>query len=80
MRPTAEVNGIIGGYTGAGSKTVLPSQASAKLTFRLVAGQNPNRIVKAFRAFVKALLPADCKATFISHGGSGAAAVSYDSP
>ena len=80
VRPTAEVNGILGGYTGAGSKTVLPSQASAKLTFRLVAGQNPAKIVKAFRAFVKAQLPADCKASFVSHGGSGAAAVSYDSP
>ena len=67
------VNGILGGYTGAGSKTVLPSEASAKLTFRLVAGQNPNRIVKAFRTFVKSQLPADCKARFVSHGGSGAA-------
>jgi acetylornithine deacetylase/succinyl-diaminopimelate desuccinylase-like protein len=80
VRPTAEVNGILGGYTGAGSKTVLPAQASAKLTFRLVAGQNPNKIVKAFRAFVKAQLPADCKARFVSQGGSGAAAVAYDSP
>ena len=53
VRPTAEVNGIWGGYTGAGGKTVLPAKATAKLTFRLVAGQNPVKIVKAFRAFVK---------------------------
>ncbi|HMT14443.1 MAG TPA: M20/M25/M40 family metallo-hydrolase, partial [Aestuariivirga sp.] len=64
LRPTAEVNGIIGGYTGEGSKTVLPSKASAKLTFRLVAGQNPTKIRKAFRAFIRRHLPKDCTAEF----------------
>ena len=52
-RPTAEVNGIWGGYTGAGTKTVLPSKAHAKLTFRLVGKQKPQKILKAFRKFVK---------------------------
>lgn len=63
-RPTAEVNGIWGGYTGAGTKTVIPSQASAKLTFRLVGTQNPARILKNLRAFVKDRVPKDCKVAF----------------
>ena len=49
-RPTCDVNGIWGGYTAKGSKTVLPAQASAKFSFRLVGQQNPQAIVEAFRA------------------------------
>ncbi|MFM2389842.1 MAG: hypothetical protein RLZZ437_1397, partial [Pseudomonadota bacterium] len=49
-RPTAEVNGIWGGYTGAGFKTVLPAEANAKVSFRLVSEQDPARIIPAFRA------------------------------
>jgi acetylornithine deacetylase/succinyl-diaminopimelate desuccinylase-like protein len=80
-RPTAEVNGIYGGYRGVGSKTVLPAEATAKLTFRLVQGQDPNKIRRAFKAFVKARLPADCKARFDDSGGdSGGIAVSADTP
>ncbi len=71
-RPTCDVNGIIGGYTGEGAKTVLPAKASAKVSFRLVGKQNPERITQSFRAFVKARLPADVRAEFISHGGSPA--------
>ena len=44
-RPTCDVNGIVGGYTGEGAKTVLPAKASAKVSFRLVGKQNPERIV-----------------------------------
>jgi acetylornithine deacetylase/succinyl-diaminopimelate desuccinylase-like protein len=71
-RPTCEVNGIVGGYTGEGTKTVLPARASAKLTFRLVGKQNPDRILEAFRAFVTSRLPPDVKAEFLGHGGSPA--------
>jgi acetylornithine deacetylase/succinyl-diaminopimelate desuccinylase-like protein len=79
-RPTCDVNGIIGGYTGEGSKTVIPAQASAKVSFRLVAGQEPEKIRAAFRAFVRARLPADCKAEFISHAGAPAIALDWALP
>jgi acetylornithine deacetylase/succinyl-diaminopimelate desuccinylase-like protein len=80
-RPTAEVNGILGGYTGAGVKTVLPSRASAKLTFRLVGKQDPKKILKAFRAFVKERVPKDCKVEFAADaGGSPASVVPENNP
>jgi acetylornithine deacetylase/succinyl-diaminopimelate desuccinylase-like protein len=78
-RPTCDVNGISGGYTGQGSKTVLPAQASAKFSFRLVGKQDPERIRENFRAFVRARLPIDCRAQFLSHGGSGALALPFGS-
>ncbi|MEZ5797176.1 MAG: M20/M25/M40 family metallo-hydrolase [Paracoccaceae bacterium] len=60
-RPTAEVNGMWGGYTGAGFKTVLPAEAHAKVSFRLVSNQDPVKILTAFRAWAEAQLPADCR-------------------
>jgi acetylornithine deacetylase/succinyl-diaminopimelate desuccinylase-like protein len=71
-RPTAEINGIIGGYTGPGTKTVIPAESSAKLTFRLVPGQDPDKILDGFKAFVTARLPADCRVEFKGFGGSPA--------
>ena len=80
-RPTAEVNGIWGGYTGTGTKTVIPAKAHAKFTFRLVSGQKPEKILKAFRAFAKAQLPKDCTISFSPHGGgSPASEIPSDSP
>jgi acetylornithine deacetylase/succinyl-diaminopimelate desuccinylase-like protein len=80
-RPTAEINGIHAGYTGAGSKTVLPAEAMAKLTFRLVGRQAPAQVRKGLRRFVKERLPADCKVRFTSQGGdSMAVTVSESSP
>lgn len=79
-RPTAEVNGIWGGYTGAGTKTVIPSEAHAKLTFRLVGKQKPEKILKAFRAFAKAEVPKDCKIEFAAYGsGSPASEIAESS-
>ena len=72
-RPTAEVNGIWGGYTGVGAKTVLPSKAHAKITFRLVGQQKPEKILKAFQTFAKALIPKDCKIEFSRDGGGAPA-------
>ncbi len=71
-RPTCDVNGIIGGYTGEGTKTVLPAQASAKVSFRLVGKQSPERVIQSFRSFVASRLPPDVKAEFVGHGGSPA--------
>jgi len=56
-RPTAEVNGIGGGYQGAGTKTVLPKEAFAKLTFRLVADQDPHAILAAAEEYLRAQTP-----------------------
>jgi acetylornithine deacetylase/succinyl-diaminopimelate desuccinylase-like protein len=79
-RPTAEVNGIVGGYVGDGAKTVIPAKASAKVSFRLVGEQDPETLRVAFRRFVEERVPEDCRATFISHGGDRGIAVPTDSP
>ena len=77
-RPTCEINGMSGGYTGDGFKTVIPSKASAKISFRLVSGQDPQKIRAAFRAHVESMLPADCTVKFTAHGGSPAITVPAD--
>jgi acetylornithine deacetylase/succinyl-diaminopimelate desuccinylase-like protein len=79
-RPTCDVNGIVGGYTGEGAKTVIPGAASFKVSFRLVGDQDPDKIRAAFRAFVRQRLPADCSVEFVSHAGSPALELPYDSP
>lgn len=79
-RPTCEINGITGGYTGDGFKTVIPAKASAKISFRLVANQDPQKIRDAFRTHVKSLVPEDCTVTFKPHGASPAVAVPADGP
>ena len=76
-RPTCDINGIVGGYTGEGSKTVIPAEASAKVSFRLVEGQDPEKIRQAFRSYVTGRLPADCKAEFIDHAGAPAIALDW---
>jgi acetylornithine deacetylase/succinyl-diaminopimelate desuccinylase-like protein len=79
-RPTAEINGIIGGYTGEGAKTVIPGEASAKVSFRLVGEQDPEKVRDAFRAFVRARLPADCKVEFGNFGLAPPIQLSFDNP
>ncbi len=71
-RPTCDVNGILSGYTGEGSKTVIPSVASAKISFRLVGKQDPDRISAAFRSFVEARVPDDCTVEFLGHSNDPA--------
>lgn len=79
-RPTAEINGMIGGYTGDGAKTVIPGEAKAKVSFRLVGSQDPQKIRDNFRAFVRARLPADCKVEFGNFGLAPALQLSFDNP
>jgi len=79
-RPTAEINGMIGGYTGEGAKTVIPGKASAKVSFRLVGQQDPKKIREAFRQFVKARLPVDCTVEFANFADSSALQLPFDSP
>jgi acetylornithine deacetylase/succinyl-diaminopimelate desuccinylase-like protein len=79
-RPTAEINGMVGGYTGEGAKTVIPGEASAKVSFRLVGAQDPKKIQAAFRAFVRARLPDDCKVEFTDFSNAPAIQLAYDNP
>ncbi|MFZ7090601.1 M20/M25/M40 family metallo-hydrolase [Primorskyibacter sp. 2E233] len=79
-RPTAEINGMIGGYTGDGFKTVLPSKASAKVSFRLVGTQDPHAIRKNFRQWVRDQLPTDVTASFHDHGASPASQMEITHP
>ena len=69
-RPTCEINGMWGGYTGAGFKTVLPAEAHAKVSFRLVGKQDPAKLQAALKDYIEASLPEDCSLTF--HAGKGA--------
>ena len=79
-RPTCEINGMGGGYQGEGFKTVIPSVASAKVSFRLVFDQDPHAIRAAFREFVRARVPADCKVEFIEHGSGSAIRFPIEAP
>jgi acetylornithine deacetylase/succinyl-diaminopimelate desuccinylase-like protein len=79
-RPTAEFNGVVGGYTGEGAKTVIAGEASAKVSFRLVGSQDPEKIRDAFRKFVRDRIPADCKVEFQNFGLAPALQLSFDNP
>jgi acetylornithine deacetylase/succinyl-diaminopimelate desuccinylase-like protein len=80
-RPTAEVNGMWGGHTGPGPKTIIPREAHAKITFRLVAGQDPADVIAALREYVAARTPDGIEATVTSSGPGVRACFSpIDSP
>jgi len=79
-RPTAEINGIIGGYTGDGFKTVIPTRALAKVSFRLVADQDPARIGRLFGEWLAERTPAGLRLEYRDHGGGWPGNVASDSP
>lgn len=69
IRPTLELNGIWGGYTGEGSKTVLPSKANAKISMRLVPNQSSEKITKLFTDHFKKIAPPSVKVKVTPHHG-----------
>ena len=79
-RPTAEVNGIWGGYTGPGGKTIVPSDAHVKLSFRLVADQDPADVRAAVDEYVPAHTPAGMTAEVTEAPGVRPSLVPIDSP
>ncbi len=81
LRPTVEVNGMWGGYTGQGGKTVTPAEAHAKLTMRLVPGQDPAAAQGAVRAHLERHAPAGVTLDFqYSPGGTRAYTLGADHP
>jgi succinyl-diaminopimelate desuccinylase len=79
-RPTCDINGLTSGYQGEGAKTVLPAQASAKFSFRLVPEQDPKKISVAVREFLTPLVPPGIEMELREHHGAPGVLVSLDSP
>ncbi len=79
-RPTFEVHGIAGGFTGAGQKTVIPATATAKVSFRLVPNQKPENVIESFRAFLKANAPKGVQIELRVLSGNPAIMVNADHP
>jgi acetylornithine deacetylase/succinyl-diaminopimelate desuccinylase-like protein len=80
IRPTLDVNGIWGGYTGEGAKTVLPSEAHAKISMRLVPNQKSGEISTLFENHFKRIAPKGIKVKVIAHHGGEAVVTPTDSP
>lgn len=79
-RPTLEVHGIAGGFTGAGAKTVIPAKATAKVSFRLVPRQDPERVAAAFKSWVAANTPKGVRTEVRVLSGGPAIVVNPDHP
>ena len=79
-RPACDINGIWGGYQGEGGKTVLPSTAGAKFSFRLVPRQDPHRVAAGLRELLTRICPAGIRMELIEMHGAPGALVSLDSP
>lgn len=79
-RPTLDVNGMYGGYAGKGAKTVIPSIAGAKVSMRLVSGQDPERVADLFEAFVRERIPNDCTVEIFRYQNSPAIIIPVEHP
>jgi acetylornithine deacetylase/succinyl-diaminopimelate desuccinylase-like protein len=79
-RPCCDVNGLFGGYTGDGAKTIIPATASAKLSCRLVPDQDADKVRAGLVSFFEQRTPPDCRWAFTVHGASPAVRVPTDSP
>lgn len=80
VRPTLDVNGIFGGFTGEGAATVIPSKVLAKVSMRIVPDQDPNEISAAFDKAVRAACPDGVRLEIVDHGGCAAYVAATDSP
>ncbi len=79
-RPTLDCNGIFGGFTGEGAKTVLPSKATAKISMRLVPNQDPKKISKEFTKYIKSLAPKSVSVKITDMHGGYPVVVSLEDP
>ena len=79
-RPSCDVNGLVGGYTGAGAKTVIPSRATAKVSFRLVPEQDPERVRAALERFLAEQVPPGCRCEVAVHASATPIRMATDSP
>ncbi len=79
-RPTMDVNGIWGGFTGDGAKTIIPAHAHAKVSCRLVPDQDPDAIFERFKAFVEAIASPGVTTSVTSLGGGRASVTPIDHP
>lgn len=79
-RPTLDCNGIFGGFTGVGAKTVLPSKATAKISMRLVPNQNPHKIAKEFKKYIETIAPKSVKVKVTEMHGGFPIVIPIDSP
>ncbi len=79
-RPTCDICGIIGGYTGDGSKTVIPAKASAKISFRLVPDQDPSAVMAALALYLEERVPPDGRLELIEHAKAPAMQLNLDGP
>jgi acetylornithine deacetylase/succinyl-diaminopimelate desuccinylase-like protein len=80
IRPTLEINGMWGGYIGEGAKTVLPSKAFAKISMRLVPGQNHEKMTKLFKKHFESIAPKSVKVKVTPHHGGAAYITPIDTP
>jgi acetylornithine deacetylase/succinyl-diaminopimelate desuccinylase-like protein len=80
IRPTLEINGMWGGYTGEGAKTVLPSKAFAKISMRLVPNQSSDKITRLFKEHIESIAPPSVKVVVKPHHGGEPAVTPSDTP
>ena len=69
IRPCLDVNGIVGGFTAEGSKTIIPRDARAKVSMRLVPNQRCDKVAALFKAYIKKIAPKDVEVEVIEHHG-----------
>ncbi len=79
-RPSCDINGLYGGYMGEGAKTIIPSFAGAKVSFRLAANQNPETVAAAFERWLHDRTPPGCRWQITHHGHAHPVIVSTNSP